>query len=435
MFFDNPDADKILDTLKIFKEYLKNDRNSLGELPYNNCKGKYKEILDEIVDIAKYVEEKDRWELGVFGEIMVFSEKISDGFTYDRISSYTDNHKLNYIIKTLNRMNINIHNSLNEVASTLKEYEQKNFSVKINEKLFRGGNLQEMLIGLNHLQDTVVDNLKQNYRNALILEQETEILAKEANILSQNTLTQTDSMSRVAEAIDDIVDNISNNSQNASGMASSAKNVKGSVDVGLKLAEATAVSMDEINNSTNEVFESISVIFQIAMQTNILSLNAAVEAATAGEAGKGFAVVAQEVRNLANRSAEAAKDIENLINVLKDKASEGKDKSSEMINEYNTLSNNINSTLGFIDDVVQASVSQQTSIEEIGLNVKETNNVIDINSKSADKIERITQEIKNVSQMIVNELNETQFEGKDDVRIRAKNSAEQIFNGIEKRIV
>jgi methyl-accepting chemotaxis protein len=71
--------------------------------------------------------------------------------------------------------------------------------------------------------------------------------------------------------------------------------------------------MDEIDNQVNAINEAITVIDQIAFQTNILSLNAAVEAATAGEAGKGFAVVAQEVRNLANRSADAAREIKNLV--------------------------------------------------------------------------------------------------------------------------
>ncbi|WP_226809462.1 methyl-accepting chemotaxis protein, partial [Aliarcobacter butzleri] len=75
----------------------------------------------------------------------------------------------------------------------------------------------------------------------------------------------------------------------------------------------------------------------IAFQTNILSLNAAVEAATAGEAGKGFAVVAQEVRNLASRSAEAAREIKNIVENANHKANEGKLISSEMIKGYEEL--------------------------------------------------------------------------------------------------
>jgi methyl-accepting chemotaxis protein len=82
---------------------------------------------------------------------------------------------------------------------------------------------------------------------------------------------------------------------------------------GEKLAEQTTEAMNEIDEEVNAINEAITIIDQIAFQTNILSLNAAVEAATAGEAGKGFAVVAQEVRNLASRSAEAANEIKELV--------------------------------------------------------------------------------------------------------------------------
>ena len=98
----------------------------------------------------------------------------------------------------------------------------------------------------------------------------------------------------------------------------------------MSLAKDTTSAMDDIYGFTNKTFEAISKISQIAFQTNILSLNAAVEAATAGEAGKGFAVVAQEVRNLANRSAEVAKEIEGLMEVLRTKVQSGKNIATEM---------------------------------------------------------------------------------------------------------
>ncbi len=107
-------------------------------------------------------------------------------------------------------------------------------------------------------------------------------------------------------------------------MSKLANTVVKSSNDGEKLANKTNIAMDEINTQVKAINESISIIDQIAFQTNILSLNAAVEAATAGEAGKGFAVVAQEVRNLANKSTEAAKKIKDLVELANQKANEGK---------------------------------------------------------------------------------------------------------------
>jgi len=157
-----------------------------------------------------------------------------------------------------------------------------------------------------------------------------------------------------------------------------ADNVNKSAIEGEKLATETAKSMDEINEKVTMISEAIKVIDQIAFQTNILSLNAAVEAATAGEAGKGFAVVAGEVRNLAARSAEAANEIKKLVEEATITTNTGKEISDKMIKGYIELKEQIAKNKEMIGKVFTASQEQERAIKQIN----DTVNLIDKNTQA-----------------------------------------------------
>ena len=234
-------------------------------------------------------------------------------------------------------------------------------------------------------------------------------------------MQQSAAIEETAAAVEEITGNISQNTKTAIEMSNYGNNVKTSIGSGLELANKTVESMNEINTSTNAVQEAITVIDQIAFQTNILSLNAAVEAATAGEAGKGFAVVAQEVRNLAGRSAEAAKEIKELVEAATAQADNGKSIADEMIEGYETLNENISQTIEMIENVVGASKEQEIGISQINDSINSIDEAAQKNATVADLSRHVSVQMSKIAVTNVSATEKAEFEGKENIRIRESN--------------
>jgi methyl-accepting chemotaxis protein len=192
-------------------------------------------------------------------------------------------------------------------------------------------------------------------------------------------------------------------------MASYGHEVKQSITSGQKLASKTTHAMDEINEQVTAISEAIAVIDQIAFQTNILSLNAAVEAATAGEAGKGFAVVAQEVRNLASRSAQAANEIKVLVENATTKANDGKKIADDMIEGYVLLHKSMEETIRLIKDVENATQEQKIDIDKINETITKLDKQTQQNASIANSTKAIAQQTQNIAKTIVENVNKKKF--------------------------
>ena len=201
---------------------------------------------------------------------------------------------------------------------------------------------------------------------------------------------------------------------------------------GHRLAETTAEAMDNINSKVDAIIEAIDTIKQISFQTNILSLNAAVEAATAGEAGKGFAVVAQEVRNLASRSAEASQSIEDLISLASNESKMGSEIAKNMIDGYDVLNEKINSTIQLIDSVAKDNNVQMAKIEDINTIIKKVDKNTDENVKIVDETNIVAQQSAKIASNIVEDATSKKFEGKDKIKIRKK-IIDPNFKGVDRR--
>ena len=251
------------------------------------------------------------------------------------------------MIKTIS---LNVNEDINIILSSLEKYSKLNF---INDIKNPTGNVAK---GLNNLSNIINQMLQQNKANGFILDDSSKILLENVNILNKSSNETAVSLEETAAALEEITSTVINNTERISIMANHSKELSISIEDGQKLANITVESMDSINEQTQAIAEAITIIDQIAFQTNILSLNAAVEAATAGEAGRGFAVVAQEVRNLASRSAEAAREIKELVENATNKTNSGKRIADDMIKGYVKLKENISKTTEVIHDISISSM-------------------------------------------------------------------------------
>jgi len=345
--------------------------------------------------------------------------EINKGNLRNRIEAKSDNESLEELKNILNEMLTLISEKINDdlivIDDVLNEYKNVNFTVRINNP---HGVVAK---ALNSLADTINHMLVESKSNGLTLEESSNILLSNVDKLNISSNEAAASLEETAAAIEEITSNIRNNTENIAKMATYSNRVTISANDGEKLANQTTQAMDEINVQVNSINEAISVIDQIAFQTNILSLNAAVEAATAGEAGRGFAVVAAEVRNLASRSAEAAKEIKSIVENATTKANQGKLIAGNMINGYKELNQNITNTINLIQDIEMSSKEQLSGIEQINDAVNQLDQQTQKNAVVASQTQDVAEITDEIARLIVSDANAKEFMGKNDVRAKKMN--------------
>ena len=376
-------------------EFIKNDEIGMILREMNN----YHDMFDQY--------RKD--DMKVLGEIVLTLSKVEQGIFHCRVNSKSENFMIHALRETLNRTLDQLDDNIGQIKETSISYANNDFTPKVNIAPEIKAQLLEMMQNINQLGDALSANAKENLSNGQNLEHSASNMTASMTTVSEKANEQAASLEETAAALEEITSITRNNAENAHKMSVLGQTVKTSVNSGQDLASKTAGSMDEINAKVSSINEAIDVIDQIAFQTNILSLNAAVEAATAGEAGKGFAVVAQEVRNLASRSAEAAKEIKDLVEDANSKANEGKSISDQMIKGYEELNTHITETITIIDDVSSSSKEQMTGIEQINDAVNMLDRVTQENASESTNVLNISQELSNIAQNLLDDAKNKKF--------------------------
>ena len=367
--------------------------------------------INENIEKAKKATDEDR---KLIDETVAVLSEFEHGDLCQRINIEVSNPALMELKNVLNRMANNLESNIENVLNVLEQYSNYNYLNKISTK-----NLKEHLLklanGVNTLGDSITQMLIENKSIGLKLDESSNILLKNVDKLNISSNEAAASLEQTSASLEQITSNIRSNSQNVSKMTQLSQKLLNSSIEGEKLANQTTASMEDISSQVSEINEAISVIDNIAFQTNILSLNAAVEAATAGEAGKGFAVVAGEVRNLANRSAEAAKEIKNIVENATLKANQGKEIANSMIEGYKELNENIKNSSKLIYDIENSSKEQLLGIEQINDAVNSLDEQTQQNAQIASLTHDVAVETDEIAKMVVKKTDEKKFVGKDSI--------------------
>ena len=399
--------------LLLFFKYLSKETDDVKLMKESSTNefGKMSKIINENIIKIKNGIQKDN---ETVENVLDVVSKINRGYLNVSVEKIPNNPQLNSLCDAFNLMINELRLNIESISVVLKEFSSYKFINKV-EIRNQEGEIAEFIENINFLTEEISELLKQSLLRGITLDSASSKLIEYVNTLNDSTKDATISLDKTNDSLKNITDIIVESNGNISQLSKYAQELNLSAQEGQKLALNTSNSMDEITNQVNLINEAIMIIDQIAFQTNILSLNAAVEAATAGETGRGFAVVAGEVRNLASRSADAAREIKQLVENATNKANEGKNISRTMIKGYDELLENINKSTIMIKTITTSSSVQEKGIVEVNSIINDLDSQTKLNGSIMDQTYDIAIQTDKIAKNIFNEANNKNFIGKDEI--------------------
>lgn len=298
---------------------------------------------------------------------------------------------------------------INETVGVLEKVAAKDMTSRITGD-YRA-ELGRMKDALNTAVENLDKSLMQVSTGAEQVASASEQIGSGSQQLAQGASEQASSLEEISSSLQEMTSMTKQNTANsreAKGLADSAK--KGA-DKGVANMKHLSEAVDKIKKSSDDTAKIVKTIDEIAFQTNLLALNAAVEAARAGDAGKGFAVVAEEVRNLAMRSAEAAKNTANMIEESVKNAESGVEINSDVMKNFDEINTQVAKVSEVMAEIAAASEQQSQGIEQVNTAVQQMNQLTQSSAANSEESASAAQELSSQAQEMQAMVNSFRISG------------------------
>jgi methyl-accepting chemotaxis protein len=337
----------------------------------------------------------------------LLSRSAVDGKLQTRADATKHQGDFRKIVEGVNQTLDSVIGPIHEAAMVLEKVAAKDMTARVKGD-YRG-DLAKIKDALNSATANLDEALSQvAYGSEQVASAAGQISAGSQS-LSQGASEQASSLEEVSSSLQEMASMTKQNAANAKEARSLSDNARGSADKGVESMKRLSGAIDKIKESSDATAKIVKTIDEIAFQTNLLALNAAVEAARAGDAGKGFAVVAEEVRNLAMRSAEAAKNTANLIEESVRNAEGGVAINQEVLRNLLEINGQVNKVSEVMAEIAAASDQQTQGVSQVNTAVEQMNQVTQQTAANAEESASAAEELSGQAEEMKSMVNSFQL--------------------------